>query len=76
MKTTDRGPYLEMILKTSSDCCSGKPVNLFSDMRKKFGSDLGSLVLLCVMSAIGSLFNDDFSVTRLYSVDDRMTSEW
>jgi hypothetical protein len=25
---------------------------------------------------VGSLFNDTFSVTRLYSVDDRMISEW
>jgi hypothetical protein len=25
---------------------------------------------------VGSLFNDAFSVTRLYSIDDRIVSEW
>jgi hypothetical protein len=29
-----------------------------------------------IKSVFGTLFYDDFSVTRLYSASDRVTSEW
>jgi hypothetical protein len=42
---------------------------VFEELRKTRGHKRGS-------ELVGSLFNDAFSVTRLYTADDMMTCEW
>jgi hypothetical protein len=47
---------------------------IVAQLVKKSPGFYGARRFIIVM--VGSLFNDAFSVTRLYSVDDRMISEW
>jgi hypothetical protein len=53
------------------------PLKILKNTSETGKSSLWSTVLLVLLLLLfGSLFYNDFSVTRLYSVDDGVTSEW